>query len=462
MRGSLRQLPQAWNPEDRGHERRPGLKRMFDWLQRLTPPSNLTGATLVAYVLLDVFLIVVLARLLGSLMVRVGQARVVGEILAGVLLGPTLLGRTLSEVIAPLAARPGLSAIGTLALILFMFLAGVEYEAGRIKGRVAQAGALAVLSVIVPAALGFPVARAMYTPAYAGPAAVSLLPFALFIGATLSVTAFPVMAHMLMQRGELNSHIGSLGVATAGLMSLVMFTYIALAGAVAAGKGFGGLFSNVVLMLLFVLVSWCASRPLLARVLRRPAGGEVIDGNGMAVVLSGMVLYGWIADRIGINALVGGFAWGLILPEDPTLRGAVAGKVRDVAMILFLPVFFAMAGFSTDLRLIGAQTLPVVLLVLAAAIAGKFLAAVPARAFGLSWREVGMIGTLCNTRGLLVLVAGLIGLQLSIITVLTFTIVVVVALVTNLMTLPLLNLLSRPTAQPLVAMGGVYSMRGDR
>jgi len=436
---------------------------MFDWLPRLTSPSNVTGATLVAYVLLDVFLIVVLARLLGSLMVRMGQARVVGEILAGVLLGPTLLGRSLSEVIAPPAARPSLSAIGTLALILFMFLAGVEYESGRIKDRIAQAGVLAVLSVIVPAALGFPLARAMYTPAYAGPAAVSLLPFALFIGATLSVTAFPVMAHMLMQRGELNSHIGSLGMATAGLMSLVMFTYIALAGAVAAGKGFGGLVLNITLMILFVLGSWYVARPLLGRVLARRAGGEVIDANGMAVVLSGMVLFGWIADRIGINALVGGFAWGLVLPEDPALRRAIADKVRDVAMVLFLPVFFAMAGFSTDLKLITVQTLPVVVLVLLAAIAGKFLAAMPARAFGLSWREAAMLGTLCNTRGLLVLVAGLIGLQLSIITTLTFTIVVIVALVTNLMTLPLLNLLSRSRPQPVVAMPReAYPMRGER
>jgi Kef-type K+ transport system membrane component KefB len=129
------------------------------------------------------------------------------------------------------------------------------------------------------------------------------------------------------------------------------------------------------------------------------------------------------------------------------MRQGIAARVRDIALIFLLPVFFAMAGFSTDLKLLTAETLPVVLVVLLAAVGGKFLAAVPARAFGLSWNETGMLGALFNARGLLVLVAGLIGLQLEIISILTFTIIVVVALVTNLMTLPLLNLFSRPSQQ---------------
>ena len=413
---------------------------MFDWFLHLTPPTNVVGPTLIAYVLFDIFLIVVLARILGSLMVRIGQPRVVGEILAGVLLGPTLLGQNLSQVIAPLEARPILSAIATLALILFMFLAGVEFDLKRIGGRGGQAGLLALLCVAVPALLGFPVAQMMHTTAYAGPAGASFLPFALFIGAALAVTAFPVMAHILMERGELNTPIGALGVATTGLMSVLMFTYIAFAGAVAEANGFSSLLLKVCLIILFGPISWYLVRPLIGRLLRDTVHNDEISGNGMAIVFSGMVLYGLLADRIGINALVGGFAWGLILPSTPLLRQAIAAKVRDIAMIFFLPIFFAMAGFSTDLKLITVETLPVTALVLLAAIAGKFLAALPARAFGLSWGETAVLGALFNSRGLLVLVAGLIGLQLEIITRLTFTIIVVVALVTNLMTLPLLNL----------------------
>jgi Kef-type K+ transport system membrane component KefB len=156
-----------------------------------------------------------------------------------------------------------------------------------------------------------------------------------------------------------------------------------------------------------------------------------------------MILFGLITHLLDINALVGGFVWGLILPADYALRKHLADKVRDVALVLLLPVFFALAGFSTDLKLISPQTFPAVLVMLLAAIGGKFIAAVPGKIYNLSWREVGILGALFNTRGLWVLVVGLIGLELYIITILTFTIFVVMALVTNLMTLPLLNYFGR-------------------
>jgi Kef-type K+ transport system membrane component KefB len=425
---------------------------MFDWIKELAPPTNVTGPVLTAYVLLDVFLIVVLARILGTVMVKIKQPRVVGEILAGILLGPTLLGDTLSKVIAPVEARPVVGIIATFGLILFMFLAGVEFDAERVKPKAKQAGLLALLSVVVPAILGFPVARLMHTDVYAGPAGMELLPFALFIGAALAVTAFPVMAHILMERGELNSPMGSLGVATTSIMSILMFTYIAFAGAVAtsmaSGTGYNSFIMKVIYIIFFAVTSWFVVRPLLERVLPKTAA---VTGNTMAIIFSGLVLYGLIAHLVGINALVGGFIWGLVLPTAPEFRKAIAARVQDVAMVFLLPVFFANAGFSADLKLITLQTLPVTLLVLAASIVGKFLAALPAKAFGLQWNEVGILGALFNTRGLLVLVAGLIGLQLNIITTMTFTITVVVALVTNLMTLPLLTLLTPQDKVPVPA-----------
>ncbi len=431
---------------------------MLTWLQSLPPPTNLPGPTVTAYALFDIFLIVVLARLLGTLMTRIGQPRVVGEILAGVLLGPTLLGANLSGVIAPPQARPIIAAVATLALILFMFLAGVEYDANVVKGRTGQAALFATLAIAIPALMGFPVARAMHTGAYAGPAGAEFVPFALFIGAALSVTAFPVMAHILMERGELNSRMGALGVATTAIMSVLMFTYIAFAAAVAAASGFDGLLLKIGYIVLFALGSWFLVRPLLQRVLPGTLQGGKLSSTGVAVSLIGMVLYGLIGDRIGIHAMVGGFTAGFILPDLRPLREVLSAKVRDLAMIFFLPVFFAFSGFATDLKLITAETLPVVGLVLAAAIGSKFLAAVPGRFFGMSWAETGTLGALFNTRGLLVLVAGLIGLQLEIITTLTFTLIVVVALVTNLMTLPLLNVFSRrppPTSVVLPAGGEV-------
>lgn len=425
---------------------------MFTWLTQITPPTNVSGSLLVAYALLDIFLIVALGRILGGLMIKIKQPRVVGEILAGVLLGPTLLGDALSKTIAPAEVRPVINVVATLGLIMFMFLAGVEFDLSRVRGKERQAGLLAFLSVAIPAGLGFVVGPLMHTPAYYGPAGAEMLPFALFIGATLSVTAFPVMAHILMERGELNSPVGALGVATAGIMSVLMFSYIAFAGAVASAGGMGGFLAKIVYIIVFALLSWFVVRPLLARFI--PVTTK-ISGDSMAILLAGMVLYGLIAHQIGINALVGGFVWGMILPTNLEFRQTIANKVRDLALILFLPLFFANAGFSTDLKLLTVNTIPVVLVVLLAAIGGKFLAAIPAKQFGLEWHQVGTLGALFNTRGLLVLVVGLIGLQLNIITNLTFTITVIVALVTNLMTLPLLVFFSRPSqAKPLSSSSG--------
>lgn len=406
------------------------------------PHADVTGPALTAFVLLDVFLVVALARALGSLMTRIGQPRVVGEILAGVLLGATLLGTDLSVWIAPLEARPVLSAIATIALVLFMFLAGVEYDVTVVRGRAGRAGILAVLSVAVPALLGFPVAAIMHTHVYAGPKGADFVPFALFVGAMLSVTAFPVMAHILMERGELNTPMGALGVATTGMMSVLMFLFIGFAAAV-AGHSYSHFVVKLVVVVLFGAASWLLVRPALARLLRGRVRDGSLSGNAMAVVFAGMVLYGLIGDRLGISALVGGFVFGVLIPNDVALRQAIAAKIHDVAMIFLLPIFFAFAGFSTDLKLLTAHTLPVLIVVLVAAIAAKFIAAAPARAFGLTWQETGVLAALLNTRGLLVLVAGLIGLQLEIITSTTFTIIVVVALVTNLMTLPMLSALSR-------------------
>jgi Kef-type K+ transport system membrane component KefB len=415
---------------------------MVELLQAAPPAAPVAGPTLIAYVLLDVCIIVALARLLGGVMQKLGQPRVVGEILAGVLLGPTLLGPASLQV-APIEARTVIASLATLALILFMFLAGVEYDLSRVRGRGKQAVTLAISAVVIPALLGFPIAAMIHGPAYAGSAGADLLPFALFVGAALSVTAFPVMAHILMERGELNSPMGSLAVASTGIMSILMFSYLGFAGAVAAATGLADFATKTGLVFLFVCGAWFIGRPLLRRLLPERPTGLPVTGNGMAVIFAGMVLFGLIGHVIGIHAMVGGFAFGLIMPDVPALRRAIADRLRDVAMIFLLPIFFAVAGFSTDLKLLDAQSLTAIALLLGGAICGKFLPAVPARAFGLSWREVGALGALFNTRGLLVLVAGLMGLQLKIITALTFTIIVVVALVTNLMTLPLLRWFAR-------------------
>ena len=417
---------------------------MIEGLRQLSQQADSNATVFLAFVLFDLFLIVLIARILGNMIVKIGQPRVVGEILAGILLGPTLLGEQLSEIVTPLGVRATLGAFATLGLILFMFLAGLEFEIENVKGRVKSALSIAVLAVAIPGLVGFPIGWLLHTSEFAGPGGLALLPFALFVGSALSVTAFPVMAHILMERGELNSALGSLSVAVAGIISVLMFGFIAFAGTMAASDGLGDFVVNGVLIFVFIGTSVFIARPLIAKLLNGHIDGKSIDGTGLAMIFAGMVIFGMISHLLRIHAMVGGFIWGVILPIQPGLRKEIAAKVRDIALILFLPIFFAMSGFSTDLKRVTLSTLPAIGLMLSGAIVGKFLAAASGRIFGLTWTEVGKLGALLNTRGLLVLVAGLIGLQMEIITPVTFTIIVIVALVTNLMTQPLLNFFSRP------------------
>ncbi len=406
------------------------------------PHSTATGVT--AFVLLDILLVVVLARLLGTLANRFGQPRAVGEIIAGILLGPTLIGHDLSFFIAPREARPALSAIATLALVLFMFLVGVEFDRSMVKGRQGQAVVLGLLSVAIPVAAGVPVAIWMHGSRFAGPNGASLLPFVLFVGACLSVTALPVIAHVLLERGELNTRVGGIGLAASGVASVAMFSCVGLASVVTGVGGFGPF---LVKLLLIVLTGGGARfliRPVLRRVLRRnrPWGGAP-SSDDMTVVFAGLLLSALVADRLGVNAMVGAFAWGVVIPADPGLRRAVADRLSDAARVLLLPVFFAYSGLFTDLRLLTPSVFPVLVGVLMVAVATKLVAALPARLYGMTWREAGALGALMNTRGLVLLVVGLIGLNLHVITQAAFTIFVVVALATNLMTGPLLDLLGR-------------------
>lgn len=403
-------------------------------LQTLAENSATDSGLYLAFTLFDVALIVILARLLGNGLARLGQPRVVGEILAGILLGPTLLGEAWSQIIVPLSVRPTISVLATLGLMLFMFIAGLEFDLSLVNGRIRQATLLALLSVGVPALIGFPIASVMHNAQFAGAAGAEFLPFALLIGAALTVTAFPVMAHILLERNELKTNMGGLAVATAGIVSVLMFLYIAFASNVASGAGVGGVLVTVGLTAVFLIVSWVVIRPLLAKLIAFPA-----NANQMVMIFGGLLLYGLLADRIGIHALMGGFIWGMLLPANPELRTSLVVKVRDIALVVFLPLFFAAAGFSADLKLLSLDIVPVMLLLLAGAVASKFVGAVPAKLFGLEWREIIILGALFNTRGLLVLVVGLIGLQTSIITPATMTLFVVVALVTNLMTLPVMN-----------------------
>jgi Kef-type K+ transport system membrane component KefB len=283
----------------------------------------------------------------------------------------------------------------------------------------------------------------MHQPLFAGPGGGSLFPFGLFIGACLSVTALPVIAHLLLERGELNTRMGGIAVAASAVASVAMFIFIGLVSAVIDARGYGPFLAKLGLIAVAGVVARFVLRPLLRRWLHRNwLPGKGLSADGMAIVFGGLLLAALLADRLGVNAMVGAFAWGVVMPADPELRLALVHRLTDVATVVLLPVFFAYSGLLTDLRLLSLRVVPVLGLVLAAGLLSKFLGALPARAYGVSWRETMALGALMNTRGLVLLVVGLIGLDLHVITRATFSILVVMALVTNLMTGPLLDALA--------------------
>jgi Kef-type K+ transport system membrane component KefB len=263
------------------------------------------------------------------------------------------------------------------------------------------------------------------------------------VGACLSVTALPVIAHVLLERGELNSRVGGIAIACSAVASVAMFTYIALATAVSDARGYAGFLVKLGLIVVAAVGVRFLLRPVVRWLVvrsRSPGGGVTPDT--MAVVFSGLFLFALAADRIGVNLMVGAFVWGVVMPANRAFRLALAGRLADVARVLLLPVFFAYSGLFTDLRLLTPSVLSILAVVLVASVVSKFTAALPGRLYGMSWRETFELGALMNTRGLVLLVVGLIGLELGIITQATYTILVVVALITNLMTGPLMDALA--------------------
>jgi Kef-type K+ transport system membrane component KefB len=377
----------------------------------------------------------------------------VGEIIAGILLGPTLLGGKLGAAATPTApAVEGVGLVGVLfpppaaaflnltgqvGLIFYMFLVGMELDASLLKGRGRQIVLVAAAVVAVPVALGFLVGILLTGPIWV-PEGVDVTTFSMFVGAAISVTAFPVMARILQEKGLIATPMGATGVGAAALVTVLMFLAIAAANALARDAGIVdqvGLRIGLTLVMVGVLVF--VGRPLVDRLTR-----DTADGPGLVttigLLLAGALASGLIADRIGISALVGGFLFGLVVPAR--LGPAIISRLQPAVVLFFLPVFLAFSGLRTDLKLLGLDLLFGLVLFLALMIIGKWgVGYVAGRLAGFSGPEANLLGILMNCRGLLILVVGLRGLELGVITPQMQAVFVVGAIVTTVMTGPLVD-----------------------
>jgi Kef-type K+ transport system membrane component KefB len=396
------------------------------------------------YVLLSVAIILIMAQIMGRLAAAVGQPRVVGEIIAGLLIGPTVLGGALAAGGRPAEglvgnlfgqAAPFLSFTGQIGLIFYMFLVGMELDQSLLRGKGRQIALTGLAVVLVPIAFGFLVGALLTGPTWVPPG-VDAISFSMFVGAALAVTAFPVMARILQEKGLIATSLGATGVGAAALVTVLMFLAIAAANAlvtmapIAFELGLrGGLTVAFVLALLFVV------RPAVER-LTAGMTAETLPGSVIGVLLAGAVASGLIGDRIGISALVGGFLFGLVIPGRLALP--IITRMQPAVVLFFLPIFLAFSGLRTDLKTITLDLLPGVALVLALMIIGKWgVGYVVGRATGLSGPQANVLGVLLNCRGLLILVVALRGLELGVITPALQAVFVIGAIVTTVMTGPL-------------------------
>ncbi|GID94056.1 hypothetical protein Adi01nite_34680 [Amorphoplanes digitatis] len=398
-----------------------------------------------AFLLAGIAVVLLTGIVLGRYARHLRQPAVIGEITAGIVLGPSVLGLLPGDLphrVFPADVRPLLSAVSQVGLVLFMFVVGWEFEKRLIRPHAGLAAGVSLGSIALAFGLGVAVAGLLYP--YHSTVAGKHIPFtafAVFMGTAMSVTAFPVLARILSDNRLLDLRVGGLALASAAIDDVLAWCLLAYVSALVSADGdFSELAGIGVLSVGYVAVMFLVVRPLLTRLVWRWAGAE--RWSSLLVVLcAGAFLSAWATSMIGIHAIFGAFLFGFVLPREPALL--LARHVRkplDTIGLVLLPVFFVVTGLGVDLGALGGGDYLALVLVIVVACTGKLLgAAVPARLAGLSWRETKDLGLLMNTRGLTELIILNAAVGLGVLDDRMFTIMVIMALVTTAMAGPLLS-----------------------
>lgn len=394
--------------------------------------------------LLQLVVILVTARGLGLLLRYLGQPAVVGEMAAGIVLGPIVLGALAPDLQAHLFAKEslgGLSALSQLGLVLFMFIIGAELRApDGVRAQVKAAGLVGMLSMLLPIALGLAIAPQLY-PQFA-PAGVAFWPFALFIAVAMAITAFPVLARILKDRQLTQTPVGRLALGAAAIAHVVAWVVLALVIAlIASHSGWLGFGRVVVGLLGIALVVFGLLRPLFAWWLARYPDHVGRGGLMLAWLLIGTFACAAVTDWLRLNAVFGAFLFGACLPRDDRLLHLLIERIEHVAVIVLMPIFFALAGLDATADAFAGAGGFAFLLIMFAAVAGKvFGGAGGARIAGYGWRDSFAVGSLMNARGLMELIVIKVGLDAGVIGRPVFTMLMGMAILTTVMTTPMLSL----------------------
>ncbi len=387
--------------------------------------------------LLDLVVILALARLLGAGARLIGQPPVIGEILTGILLGPSLLGDLIGDDLFPSDLLAPLKALADLGLVLFMFVVGLELDQRLVRGKGRVAAGVSLGSTLLPFGLGVLLALAI-AGEHAGDG--GRLPFVLFFGAAMSATAFPVLARIITDRELQRTRLGGLALACAAVIDVLAWTVLAVVVAL-AGSGEGQW--RIAFALPFALLMVLVARPALRRLVPAYERAGRLTPGLLAIVLIGLLASAWATEWMHVHFIFGAFLFGAVMPRGEAagrLNHEILERLEQLAVLLLLPVFFVVSGFGVDLGALRVSSLGVLAAILFVAVFGKMAGAyVPARLLGLPARESAGLAALINTRGLTEIVILSVGLQKGVLDTELYSLMVLMALVTTAMTGPLLD-----------------------
>lgn len=403
------------------------------------------NASVLTHVLLALTVILLSARGLGLIFQRFSQPAVIGEMIAGILLGPSLLGRALpvvSSYVFPTSVAPYLSIIANIGVILYMFLVGTELNTSLLRERTDSSVATSHASIIVPFLLGSGLALWLY-PLYST-SDVRFVVFALFMGVSMSITAFPVLARIITDRQMQGSSLGTIALTCAAVDDVTGWCLFALVVSVARAHA-GSALVTLSLTAGFIVAIFAFVRPAAARIARRHIRRHPTSQGAIVIACIALLVAALTTQWIGIHALFGAFLVGAVIPSDSPLARDIKEKFEDIVVVLFLPTFFAFTGLRTQIGLVhGARDWAICLLIVAVASIGKFGGgSIAARLTGLDWRQSAALGILMNTRGLMELIVLNVGMDLGVLSPTLFAMLVIMAIVTTLATTPVLQALTR-------------------
>jgi Kef-type K+ transport system membrane component KefB len=398
-----------------------------------------------AILLAQIIMIILVARLFGWFFKKIGQPSVIGEIIAGIALGPSLLGLYFPDffhALFPTDSLENLKFLSQIGLILFMFVIGMELDIKVLKNRAKEAVVISHASIVIPFALGIGLAYFVYNRF--APEGVNFLSFSLFMGIAMSITAFPVLARIVQERGMHKTKLGAIAITCAAADDITAWCLLAVVIAIVKAGSFESSMFIISLAALYVLIMIFLVKPFLKRIGDLYGSKDSLSKPVVAIFFLILIISSYATELVGIHALFGAFMMGAIMPDVAKFRTVFIEKVEDVSVILLLPLFFVFTGLRTEIGLINDPYLwKVTGLIILVAVVGKFLgSALAAKFVGQNWRNSLIIGALMNTRGLMELIVLNIGLALGVLTPEVFTMMVIMALVTTFMTGPALNLIN--------------------